>query len=167
MRRRCYSLVGEGQELVNCAASFISCFDSPMSYKNISVALAGTEDETVVIQEAVRLREALGATLSVVHVNDPSAGKMSMMMPAQPLTTEEDLRQQCRDAGFPELADTVEIRLQVGASYAQAIADLTQDAELLVMGHHRQNPIIAAFKDSTDEDVLNLVSCPVVVVRLD
>lgn len=138
-----------------------------MPYKNIAVALAGNQDEAVVIQEAVRLSEALEANLSVVHVNDPSAGKISMMMPSERLVTEDDLRQQCREAGFAELAETIEVRLEVGASYAKGIARVTKDADVLVMGHHKQNPIIAAFKDSTDEDVMNLVDCPVLIVRLD
>lgn len=138
-----------------------------MPYQKIVLALAGYEDEAIAIQEAVRLSGALDAHLSVVHINDPKAGKISMMMPSPQLVTEEDLREQCREAGYAGLADTIDVKVEVGVSFAKTIAEVTKDADILIMGHHRQHPLIAAFKDSTDEDVINLVACPVLVVRLD
>ncbi|MCG8608705.1 universal stress protein [bacterium] len=51
-----------------------------MPYKNIFVSLDGSENEKRVVQEAVRLASLCQARLSVVHVNDPPAGKAHMMM---------------------------------------------------------------------------------------
>lgn len=138
-----------------------------MPYQKIVLALAGNQDEAVAIQEAVRLSGALDAHLSVVHINDPKAGKISMMMPSPQLVTEEDLRKQCREAGYAGVADTIDVQVEVGVSFAKTIAKVTADADMLIMGHHKQHPLVAPFKDSTDEDVMNLVQCPILVVPLD
>ncbi len=51
-----------------------------MPYKKIMVGLSCRGDETAVIKEAVYLSKIHNAELCVIHVNEPHAGEMSMMM---------------------------------------------------------------------------------------
>ncbi len=61
-----------------------------MPYKNIAVALAGRDDELPMIDEAVRLAITLKAKLCVLHVNEPHAGEISMMVDSPKKYDKED-----------------------------------------------------------------------------
>lgn len=135
-----------------------------MPYKKILIALDCTEDEETVIHEAVRLVRALDAELSVLHVNDPAAGKAHLMMDSLPLISEEDLREQFRKAGYDKEANELKVAIVESESYAKEIAKATENVELLIMGHAHKNPFFAALVDSVDERVADQISCPVLVV---
>jgi len=62
-----------------------------MRYKNILLSLNGRNDEQRVVDEAMRLTSFFGATLSVVHINDPGAGKAHMLMDTLPRVSERDI----------------------------------------------------------------------------
>ena len=135
-----------------------------MPYQHVLLALAGKEDEESVIREAVRLTAQLGARLTVLHVNAPTAGKTTMMMNAEPLLGEEDLRAQFRTLGYEHVADEAAVRIVAGASYPKEIAAASRDADLLVIGHRQRHGFLHAFIDTVDKHVTDLVSCPILVV---
>lgn len=136
-----------------------------MPYTKIAVALACKPDEQPVIDEAIRLAQALGASLSVVHVNDPLEGKISMMMDTMgPKETKEDLRKQLREAGYADVANTVDVRILTGEDFAEAIVEATRDIDLLVVGHRKMGWLRSRMTDSIDENIANLVECPVLIV---
>ena len=43
-------------------------------YNKIMVSLVGDDSEKAVVQQAVEMKNKLGASLVVIHVNDPHAG---------------------------------------------------------------------------------------------
>lgn len=135
-----------------------------MAFDSILVALAGMDDEENVIHETVRMVRAFNAELTVFHVNAPAAGKASMMMEAQRLVTEEALRDQFRALGYNTAASKLKFNIVTSASLPKAIAQATEGADLLVIGHRRKNRFLAAFADSADKRLADLVSCPVVIV---
>ena len=135
-----------------------------MPFDNILVALAGMEDEENVIHETVRLVRALNAQLTVLHVNDPKAGKVSMMMETQRLVKEDDLRDQFRKLGYNVMADNLRFNIVTGTSLPKVIANATEGMDLLVIGHRRTNRFLAAFADSADKHLADLVACPVLIV---
>ena len=135
-----------------------------MPFDNILVALAGMEDEDNVIHETVRLVRALDAQLTVLHVNDPKAGKVSMMMETSRLVNEEDLRNQFRKLGYNTTADNLKFNIITGVSLPKVIAGATEGMDLLVIGHRRKNRFLAAFADSADKHLADLVNCPVLIV---
>lgn len=137
-----------------------------MPYQKIILSLAGKAEESNVIREAVRLKKLLNADLSVLHVNDPAAGRAYLMMDSLPLVTEEDIREMFRQSGFPREAGEIRINIVEGESCTDEIANATHQADLLIVGHRRKNKFLAAFIDSTDERVFDMVSCPILVVPM-
>jgi nucleotide-binding universal stress UspA family protein len=137
-----------------------------MLYKKIFLCLSGKDDESKAIQECMRIVTALKADLTVVHINDPGAGYAHMMMDTLPRTTTDDLIAMFVKAGFDAQVSEIEFRLLDDESYANAIAKVSQEAHLLVMGHHAKNLLIAHLKDSIDERVADLIQCPALLVPL-
>lgn len=140
-----------------------------MPYSKILLALAGKKQENPVIQEAVRLASELQAELSVLHVRDPSAGKISMMMEAEPLITENNIREQFRSLGFDSVANEITVHILTSSAVVKTLASAIADADLLVLGHHRKHRFTAALYDSIDERVADLVcgNCPILLVHQD
>jgi nucleotide-binding universal stress UspA family protein len=137
-----------------------------MDYKNIVLSLNCSDDEKRAIDEAMRLKSFLGANLSVVHINDPGAGKAHMLMDTLPRINENDIVNQFQKFGYGEEAKKIKIILIDSETYAKAIAGVTKEFDLLIMGHHPKNPILAFLKDSTDERVADKINCPVMLVPL-
>ena len=137
-----------------------------MLYSRIFLSLAGKEDESKAIAEALRIVSALKAKLTVVHINDPGAGYAHMMMDTLTKTTEADMIDQFVKAGFGQQVNDIEFRLIEDESYARAIAVATREADLVVMGHHAKNILKALLTDGTDERVADLIRCPVLLVPL-
>jgi len=138
-----------------------------MLYQKVFLALSGNEDELNVIKEAMRIVSALQSALTVVHINDPAAGYAHMMMDSLPKITAKDLIDLFSQAGFDAQAEAIEFRLLKDTSYAEAIAAATQEADLLIMGHHAKNMLKALFTDGTDERVADRMHCPVLMVPLN
>ena len=120
-----------------------------MAYNNILVALSCTGDETAVLDEAVRLKNTLKANLSAVHVNDPHAGELSMMIEGRGHKYEEsEIRDIFNKAGHEEIASTIEVKIFTGNSVTKEIAAITEGIDLLVVGHQKVSGIIERLKDS-------------------
>ncbi|MFC1581653.1 universal stress protein [Candidatus Neomarinimicrobiota bacterium] len=136
-----------------------------MAYNNILVALSCTGDETAVLDEAVRLKNTLKANLSAVHVNDPHAGELSMMIEGRGHKYEEsEIRDIFNKAGHEEIASTIEVKIFTGNSVTKEITAITEGIDLLVVGHQKVSGIVERLKDTIDERIVNHVKCPVLVV---
>jgi len=138
-----------------------------LSYKNIVLALCGRGDEGKVIKEAFNLKDQLNADLSIVHVNDPHAGEMSMMMDSPKIITEDDIKERLVVNGFEKEADSILIRIVEGENVAKAIEEAASGANMLILGHRKRSAFKDQFFDSVDEGIVNRVECPVVVVPKD
>ncbi len=138
-----------------------------MSYKNIVLALCGRGDEGKVIKEAFNLKDQLNADLSIVHVNDPHAGEMSMMMDSPKIITEDDIKERLVVNGFEKEADSILIRIVEGENVAKVIKEAASGANMLILGHRKRSAFKDQFFDSVDEGIVNRVECPVVVVPKD
>ncbi len=138
-----------------------------MPYKKILIALEGIEKETAIVNEAVKIADALGSELSAFHINDPAAGKAHMMMDGLPLVEEKDLRELIEKAGQPELAKNIAISIVESDEYANSIAEAAKGYDMLIIGHKSKSQIKAVITDSVDERVSDLVSCPILVVTID
>lgn len=137
-----------------------------MPYKNILLSIDCRGDERKVIDEAIDLSSFCEAKLSIVVINDPGAGKARMMMDTLPRVTEQDVVDQLQVLGYHDKVGDIEIQLIDSESYAQAIAQATENFDLLIMGHHPKNLVVAFLKDSTDEQVADRIDCPILLVPL-
>ena len=132
----------------------------------IMVSLLCSDDEGVVLSQAVFFAEKFGASLVAIHVNDPHAGEMSMMMDSPgPKITKDMIKDMFVQHGYEHWLKKLEIRIPEGAIESKTIAEHAQDVDMLVLGHRKMNKFKARFMDSVDEGIANLVSCPVVVIQ--
>ncbi|MBN1551395.1 universal stress protein [bacterium] len=137
-----------------------------MLYKKITLSLEGQADETKLIVETMKIISALKSTLTVIHVNDPDAGKASMMMDTLPRITRQDLIEMFHRSGFDNQIDDILFKTVDDQSYTDAIAELTENADLLIMGHHQRNKFMSVLLTSTDEFVSDQVKCPILLLPL-
>jgi len=138
-----------------------------MPYKKISVALSGKTDEIPIIDEAVRLAITLKAHLSVLHITDPHAGEISMMMESVKKYNEDHFKQLFYDAGHEEVSKNLDIKLLTHKSIPKGIAELAADCDLLIIGHAKMSKFKELVTDSIDEMAVNNVSCPVLIIKTD
>jgi len=138
-----------------------------MNYQNILLALCCRGDETEVITKAINLKNQLGANLNVIHVREPHAGEMSMMMEAPRKFTEEDIRECFIANGFEKEAKEISVKIMMDENIAKVISKETENADLLILGHRKQNSFKKHFFDSVDEGIVNHSYCPVMVILKD
>jgi nucleotide-binding universal stress UspA family protein len=122
-------------------------------------------DEKRVIEHAIAVSEKFNAKLTAIHVNDEYAGEMSMMMDSPEKYEENDIRDAFRTYGFEVIAETMNVKIIKAENIPKAIVEESSEADLLVLGHKRMSSFKASFMDSTDEGVVNLIECPVLVVQ--
>ena len=135
-----------------------------MPYKKIAIALAGKEDEIPMVDEAVRLAITLKAKLSVIHVNAPHAGEISMMMDSPKKYDKEYFIKMFYDAGHEEIAKKIDVIITTNKSVSKGIAELVSDTDLLIIGHDHMGKMKELLSDSIDEIVVNNVKCPVLII---
>ena len=135
-----------------------------MAYKNILVSLCGRGDEKKVIEASIKMAKANNGNLTFIHVNEPHAGEMSMMMNAlPPKYTESDIYD--RVSAIDEAsANSATITIIKSESIPKAISAAAEGQDILVLGHRKQNIFKKNFFDSVDEGIMNSVDCPVLVV---
>lgn len=122
-------------------------------------------DEKRVIEHAIAVSEKFNAKLTAIHVNDEHAGEMSMMMDSPEKYEENDIRDAFRTYGFEVIAETMNVKIIMAENIPKAIVEESSEADLLVLGHRRMSSFKASFMDSTDEGIVNLIECPVLVVQ--
>jgi nucleotide-binding universal stress UspA family protein len=132
---------------------------------NIYVGIVMDGDEKRVIEHAIAVSEKFNAKLTAIHVNDEYAGEMSMMMDSPEKYEENDIRDAFRTYGFEVIAETMNVKIIMAENIPKAIVEESSEADLLVLGHKRMSSFKASFMDSTDEGVVNLIECPVLVVQ--
>jgi len=132
---------------------------------NIYVGIVMDGEEKRVIEHAIAVSEKFNAKLTAIHVNDEYAGEMSMMMDSPDKYEENDIRDAFRTYGFEVIAETMNVKIIKAENIPKAIVEESSEADLLVLGHKRMSSFKASFMDSTDEGVVNLIECPVLVVQ--
>ena len=136
-------------------------------YNKIMVALIGDGSEQPVIEQAGNIANDLKANLVVIHVNEPHAGEMSMMMDSPKKVTADKIQDQIKEYGYESILGKLEFIIAEGESIAKTIEHHCKDFDLLIVGHRKMSEFKANFMDSVDEGITNIVACPVLVVQKD
>ena len=78
---------------------------------------------------------------------------------------EEDIYKLFCECGYESIVNQVQIKLLASETITSAIADVSEEADLLIIGHRHMSTFKSNFMDSIDEGIVNLVKCPVLVVQ--
>jgi len=131
--------------------------------KRIMVALVAHGDEKPVIEQAVLLANKFEAQLIAIHVHQPILSQPKR--DSQLNVTEEIIRNRFTEYGFEQIINDLEIIITKGENIPEKIQQHSNDIDMLVVGHKKMGRFMARVTDSIDEDITNLITCPVLVVR--
>ncbi|BCJ37333.1 universal stress protein [Actinocatenispora thailandica] len=143
-------------------------------YRNLVVALSGTDDSSRVLAHTTELAKATGARVRVLHVRAVDCVEPTTMglVPSAPALVREEngTAQDVVDRAVGELTaagvdaqgDIVEA---MRAEVASTVCELAEagGADLIVVGEH-QGGLLTALVGSTGERVARLCSVPVLLV---
>ena len=105
----------------------------------------------------------MGVILTFMHVSDPHAREMSMMMDA-PAHKFDELDVYGWISTVDEtVAKSSRISIVASKSIPSAISQASQGMDLLTLGHRKQSFFKKNFFDSVDEGIVNKSACPVLV----
>ena len=131
--------------------------------KKIMVALVAHGDEKPVIEQAVLLANKFEAQLIAIHVHQPVLSQPKG--DSELNVTEEIIRNRFTEYGFEQIINDLEIIITKGENIPEKIQQHSNDIDMLVVGHKKMGRFMARITDSIDEDITNLITCPVLVVR--
>tara|TARA_B110000240_G_C13236893_1_gene341462 strand:- start:7 stop:420 length:414 start_codon:yes stop_codon:yes gene_type:complete len=131
--------------------------------KRIMVALVAHGDEKPVIEQAVLLANKFEAQLIAIHVHQPVLSQPKG--DSELNVTEEIIRNRFTEYGFEQIINDLEIIITKGENIPEKIQQHSNDIDMLVVGHKKMGGFMARVTDSIDEDITNLITCPVLVVR--
>jgi nucleotide-binding universal stress UspA family protein len=127
------------------------------------VALVAHGDEKPVIEQAVLLANKFEAQLIAIHVHQPVLSQPKG--DSELNVTEEIIRNRFTEYGFEQIINDLEIIITKGENIPEKIQQHSNDIDMLVVGHKKMGGFMARITDSIDEDITNLITCPVLVVR--
>jgi nucleotide-binding universal stress UspA family protein len=131
--------------------------------KRIMVALVAHGDEKPVIEQAVLMANKFEAQLIAIHVHQPILSQPKG--DSELNVTEEIIRNRFTEYGFEQIINDLEIIITKGENIPEKIQQHSNDIDMLVVGHKKMGGFMARVTDSIDEDITNLITCPVLVVR--
>ena len=131
--------------------------------KRIMVALVAHGDEKPVIEQAVLMANKFEAQLIAIHVHQPVLSQPKG--DSELNVTEEIIRNRFIEYGFEQIINDLEIIITKGENIPEKIQQHSNDIDMLVVGHKKMGGFMARITDSIDEDIANLITCPVLVVR--
>ena len=130
--------------------------------KRIMVALSAHEDEKPVIEQAVMLANKFEAQLIAIHIHQPVLSQPKG--DSELNVTEEIIRNLFTEYGFEQIINDLEIIITKGENIPEKIQEHSNDIDMLVVGHKKMGGFMSWITDSIDEDITDLMSCPVLVV---
>ena len=127
------------------------------------MALVAHGDEKPVIEQAVLMANKFEAQLIAIHVHQPVLSQPKG--DSELNVTEEIIRNRFTEYGFEQIINDLEIIITKGENIPEKIQQHSNDIDMLVVGHKKMGGFMARITDSIDEDIANLITCPVLVVR--
>ena len=129
----------------------------------IMVALVARGDEKLVIQQAVLYAEIFDAHLTAMHVNQPALSQPKGAV--EKIIDETDIKNRFIEYGFEYFLEHLDIIIEYDEEVSEIIKKHSNDMNLIILGHRKMSVFKSHIMDSVDEGIVNLVSCPVLVVQ--
>ena len=134
-----------------------------MNYKSIILALSCSGNEKELIKTGISMSDSFNIPLKLVHVNDPLAGQMSMMMDSGGHKyTEVELMELISS----NKSNNVSSKILTDENIPEALASYVNKNDLLILGHKKMNKLKEKITDSIDQNIVNQVYCHTLVVKI-
>ena len=127
------------------------------------VALVARGDEKQVIQQAVLYAERFNARLTAIHINQPALSQPKGAV--EKIINEADIKNRFIEYGFEYYLENLDIIIEYSEGVSETIKRYSEDMNLIILGHRKMSLFKSHIMDSVDEGIINLVSCPVLVVQ--
>ena len=138
-----------------------------MKYQSIVLALSCSESSSPIIEAAFDCVKQYNAPLKVLHVNDPAAGKMSMMMDgAGHKYTEPEIMDMLMARNSDLNTNSVQIQILTSEDIPEAVSMAIVEGDLLILGHKKMNIVKEKLSDSLDQQIVNKVNCHSLVIPI-
>ncbi len=136
-----------------------------MNYKNVLIAFAQLEKDVPLIQKGLDIAQKYSGSATVIHINTEMAGKPSPIRgPFEHKCTEEEIKDVIAKNN-PGNVPT-QILIKTSNNIISEITKVSQNFDLLVIGHEHMNFLVSAISDSIDEHIVNQVHCDSLVVQI-
>ena len=138
-----------------------------MKYQSIVLALSCSESSSLLIEAAFDCVKQYNAALKVLHVNDPAAGKMSMMMDSiGHKYTEPEIMDMLMARNSDLNTNSVQIQILTSEDIPEAVSMAIVEGDLLILGHKKMNIVKEKLSDSLDQQIVNKVNCHSMVIPI-
>ena len=138
-----------------------------MKYQSIVLALSCSESSSPLIEAAFDCVKQYNTPLEVVHVNDPAAGKMSMMMDSiGHKYTEPEIMDMLMARNSDLNTNSVQIQILTSEDIPEAVSMAIVEGDLLILGHKKMNIVKEKLSDSLDQQIVNKVNCHSMVIPI-
>ena len=138
-----------------------------MSDKKILFATDFSASTEPGLRKAEVLAKALGATLVVLHVEEPMLSYFGESYRGPPEPTTETLDKMLHELTPIDETVRVEYRLKKGDPANRIVETAAEeDAEMIVMGTHGRSGFVRYLLGSVAESVIRHATCPVLTYRI-
>ena len=133
----------------------------------ILLAMSGDGRESNLLKESILVKDQLGASMDIVHVNPKYAGDMSMMMDSIKMVKKEDILSQIEDYNESGSFLNSDIIILKSDKVEKEILKLSKEYDMVILGHRKMGDLKENITDSLDQDIANEVLCPVLIINKD
>jgi nucleotide-binding universal stress UspA family protein len=135
-------------------------------FKTIVLALDGSEGSQKAIPVATELARQDGARIVIAHVEQNIAGKGGGPIIATEDEIQAEIRKRAEELAAEGLETSVEMRTLMVGGPAHVISEMANEAnaDLIVAGSHGHTAVGGFLLGSVTQRLLNVASCPVLVV---
>jgi len=138
-----------------------------MKYQSIVLALSCSESSSPLIEAAFDCVKQYNTALKILHVNDPAAGKMSMMMDSiGHKYTEPEIMDMLMARNSDLNTNSVQIQILTSEDIPEAVSMAIVEGDLLILGHKKMNIVKEKLSDSLDQQIVNKVNCHSMVIPI-
>ena len=132
-----------------------------INFKNILYPIDLDSDNVSSLIKALEFAQMFNAQVHILYINDSQAGYR------HPTDHEDAVALKVREIAPAELLEQAEIKYAVSKGNLDSeIVKYSKenDIDLIITGHKRRNKLFHALFDSHDEDIIEAINLPVLVI---
>ena len=131
-----------------------------MMFKKILVPVNPLKDDEDVVKTAIELAKQLGARIHMVTIVTADDTNEALEKRRGAIDKYAEMG---RKQGVETSHELLDIRCKA-EEIPKKTVDMSKDYDMIVMGHYKFEKIYRFIRQSTAQDLINMASCPVVVI---